>query len=514
MKLGIVDMGTNSIHMILVDVAKDMSIKILDRDKEFTRLGDQTFVTQKLSPETINRAISTLKRFKRLAQLRGVSKMKIVATSAVREAQNGGELVEKIYRQVGYRVRVITGEEEARLIYQAVRNTIPLDTKPQLIVDIGGGSVEMVLANKSGIIDCASLKLGTIRLKDQFLNRSPTAKQIRKMEDYIGDELKKFLLKIKKHQVKSLIVTSGTLLNMVTMTHALGSDKPLNQLHHHQVPVTRFNMTVAQIIASDSRSRAKMKGLDPARVDLILPGAYVIRAILSAVPVEKVIACDAAIREGMMYDYILGHKNFLEVEGQVPDIRQRNVLQLARKCHYDKLHSEKVASLAVRLFDQTKKWHQLGRQERDLLEYSALLHDIGYHIHFKKHHQHSYYLIKNGEMSGFDASQIEMMANMARYHSKNMPKKGHEAYGRLTKLERRVVEVGSALLRIADALDRSHFQLVKNISLRSRGNQVVAYLDVKSKCELEIWSALHRKDLFERVFGREISFKYKGRLSH
>jgi len=509
MKLGIVDMGTNSIHMILVDVRRDLSFEILDRDKDFARLGDQTFLTQNLSPETISRAVATLKRLKKLADLRGVQKVKVVATSAVREAHNGGELVDRIYKQVGYKVRVITGEEEARLIYLAVKNTIPLEDKYHLIVDIGGGSVEIVLADREKIIDCASLKLGTIRLKDQFLKfDTPGKKEIKKMEDYIQAELDPILKKIEKYPVKTMVATSGTLLNLISMAHYLESEQPLPQIHHHQVSAELLKKLISQVFESDAKTRLKLKGMDPARNDLIVPGAYVVSSVLSRLPIENVMACDAAIREGILYDYIFSHKGFIERESQAGDLRLRDVLHLANKCQYDKDHAERVTELALSLFDQTRKWHGLGKDERSLLQYAATLHDIGYHIHFKKHHQHSYYLIKNGEMAGFNAAQIEVMANIARYHSKNMPKKGHDSFGQLSKSDKKTVQVGASLLRIADALDRSHFQLVKGVTLKSRGLKITASLDVKGKCELEIWSADHRKDLFEKIFKKEITFEY------
>ncbi|HEX5038057.1 MAG TPA: Ppx/GppA phosphatase family protein [bacterium] len=508
MKLGILDIGTNSIHLVLVEIGKDLSVQVIDRAKETTRLGDTSFQDGYLSETAIHRGISAVRRFKKLADIHNVARIKAVATSAVREAVNGGDFLEMIERETGISVDVITGEEEARLIYLAVKHSIPLPKgRPSLIVDIGGGSVECILVNGSDDLrSCWSLKLGTLRLKGEFLkNDPPTNKELEKLEDHIAETLEPVVKKAKAAGVETMIGTSGTIMNLVAMAHWLDQSGPIEIQNNFRIK-PRYLRELHKILEdSDRKERQKIKGIDPARVDIILGGSAVVNHILKELKIEEVILCDEAIREGVVYDYLERNKSKIEMENTIPDMRLRSVMQLARSCAFEEEHSRHVEDLSLALFDQTKTLHQLGPVERELLRYAAILHDIGYHINYKKHHKHTYYLIKNGDLNGFEEREVELIANVARYHCKSEPKKTHDNWQRLSGDDKHVARILASILRIADGLDRSHFSVVKQLQCRLNGKGVAIEVTPSSDPELEIWGANKKKDLFEDLFNKKVA---------
>ncbi len=506
MKLGILDIGTNSIHLVLVEIGKDLSIQIIDRAKEVARLGDTSFQDGSLSETAVHRGLSAIRRFKKLADIHNVTKLKAVATSAVREASNGGDFLEMIERETGITVDVITGDEEARLIYLAVKHSIPLEKgRPALIVDIGGGSVEFILADDTGIKQAWSLKLGTLRLRGDFLRKDPPSKkELQKLEDHIREEIAPVLKKAKSLGARTLIGTSGTLINLVTMAHGLDEGGAIQIPNNFRIRPRPLRELHKILVKTDRKERQKIKGMDPARADIILPGSAVVDALLEDLDIEEVVLCDEAIREGVVYDYLERNRSKIEMENLIPDMRLRSVMQLAKNCDFEESHARHVAELAVSLFDQTKSLHELGAYERELLRYAALLHDIGYHINYKKHHRHTYYLIKNGDLNGFEEREVEVIANVARYHCKSSPKKSHDHWRELSDDDQRVVVILAAILRLADGLDRSHFSVVKQVHCRVGAKNVAIEAVAVGDPELEIWGANKKKELFEGIFGRKV----------
>jgi exopolyphosphatase/guanosine-5'-triphosphate,3'-diphosphate pyrophosphatase len=491
MKLGVFDIGTNSIHMILADLHKDFSIDVLDRAKEFTRLGESTFVTGKLSADAISRGLEAVRRFKKLAEIRRVHRIKAVATSAVREASNGGDFIDKIEKETGIKVKVITGEEEARLIGLAVHHSITLPKTPCAILDIGGGSVEIIITREKEVLHNWSFKLGTLRLREVFIKSDPpNSKEIEKLEKHISQILAPALEEMRKLKVHTLIGTSGTLINLVSMAHLQQDNAPIESSNNFRLPAKDLKTLHSFLIDSDLKSRIKIRGMDPHRADIIIPGSTLVNYLIEEGNIEEVILCDAAIREGMMYDYMEKNRSKLELESLVPDIRMRSVLQLARKCDYRPAHAQHVCDLTLCLFDQMKSLHRMSVKEREWLTYAALLHDIGYHISYKKHHRHTYYLITNADLTGFEEKEIKIIANIARYHAKSLPKKTHENLQDLSPEERKSMTKCAAILRLVDALDRSHFSVIDSIRYRLSGKKVFLDLYHRGDPELEMFSEI------------------------
>ncbi|MCE7977297.1 MAG: Ppx/GppA family phosphatase [Nitrospira sp. NTP1] len=505
-KLAVLDIGTNSIHMVLAEVQPDYSYKILDRFKDMTRLGDGVFTSRRLSDQAMMRGLEVIRTLVNLARNKGYEQIEGVATSAVREARNGGEFLDHVMQQTGLTVRVITGAEEARLIFLGVQNSVALPESPTLVIDIGGGSVEVIVGNREAIFQARSLKLGAIRLKDLYLSKTPPSKSmLRELEAAVTVQLKNALGSYKTKRVEQIIATSGMAGNLAEVIHLQRTGRPLPQLNLAKVSAKDIAAVEKRLAEASLKTRLAMPGLDPKRVDTLLPAAMVFRILLALLQKTELTLCDKAIREGVIYDFIQRHHERIQAERDIPDVRKRNILALAHRCHVSETHALHVAGLALRLFDHTKPLHGFGQREREWLECAAILHDIGYMINSRQHHKHAYYLIKNSDLSGFTAEEIDLIANIARYHRRSVPTRKHDEFTVLPEGSQRVINVLSALLRIADGLDRSQFSVVQNIDVKL-GKTVVMTAQVSGDAELEIWAARGRSDLFEKVFKRPVQF--------
>jgi exopolyphosphatase/guanosine-5'-triphosphate,3'-diphosphate pyrophosphatase len=505
-KLGVLDIGTNSIHLVLAEVEPDFSYKILDRFKDMTRLGDGTFETRRLSEASMARGLEVIRNLVTLARNKGYEQIEAVATSAVREAKNGGEFIEAVARQTGLTVRVVTGQEEARLIYLGVRHSMDLAGKPTLIVDVGGGSVELIVGTDRSMLQGQSIKLGAIRLKDLFLQRDPPGKSmIKALRQAVESAIESALRRFRVKRYSRLVGTSGMIGNLAEVIHLRRNGRPLAQTNMATFTLKDVLAVEKDLFASDFTTRLSIPGLDPKRADTLLPATTVIRTLMERTGQEVLTVSNSAIREGLIYDFIEHHREGLRAEQEIPNIRRRHIISLARRSHYPESHCHHVAALALRLFDATKSLHGMGEPEREWLEYAALLHDIGYHVNLRQHHKHTYYLITNSDLHGFTADEIETIANVARYHRRALPQSKHASWKALSSSQRKTVEKLSALLRIADGLDRSHFSVVRSFRVKM-DKKVTLLLDTISDSELEIWAARGRADLFERIFQRPVEF--------
>ncbi len=505
-KLAVIDIGTNSIHMVLAEILPDAGYKILDRFKDMTRLGNGAFATRRLSVDAIARTLEVLKTLVKLARNKGFDRIVAVATSAVREARNGGDFVDLIAEQTGLTVQVISGIEEARLIFLGVRKSITLPDGPTVVVDVGGGSVELIVGNRDGMIHGKSLKLGAIRLADQFLSKTPpSGAMMRSLEDAVTYQLKAAFESFRTKKFQSLVATSGMASNLSEVIHLRQTGQPLRQNNLATVLLRDVRVLEAELARSSVKARLAIPGLDPKRVDTLLPATVVLRRLLELSGLTEMTLCDKAIREGVIYDFIERHREGLKAENEIPDVRRRNVFGLVRRCQAPEIHSLHVASLALRLFDQTKRVHGLGQQERHWLEYAAVLHDIGYLINPRQHHKHAYYLIKHSDLGGLTADEIEVVANVARYHRRAMPAYNHEGFGSLAPRLKGVVKILAALLRIADGLDRTHFSVVQTVNVKI-GKTLVIEAIVSGDAEMELGAAKNRADLFAQVFRRRVQF--------
>jgi exopolyphosphatase/guanosine-5'-triphosphate,3'-diphosphate pyrophosphatase len=506
-KLGILDIGTNSIHMVLAEVEPTGSYKILDRFKDMTRLGDGTFKNRRLSETSMARGLEVIRTLTTLARNKGYDRIKAVATSAVREAKNGGEFIEEIARQTKLRVRVVTGQEEARLIYLGVRNSMDLSGHPTLVVDVGGGSVELIAGNRDAMLHGQSLKLGAIRLKDLYLKQDPPSKgMLRELQHAIDQQLKSAFQQFRTKRFERLVGTSGMAGNLTEIIYLRRTGRPVPQLNMAKVGLKEIQAVEDLLAQASFKDRLAIPGLDPRRADTLLPATSVLRSVMERTGLHEMTISDKAIRDGLLYDFIEKHREGIRAEQEIPNVRRRNIVYLARRCHYPETHSHHVARLATRLFDETVSLHGLGEREREWLEYAALLHDIGYVINSRQHHKHTYYLITHSDLYGLAADEIEMIANIARYHRRALPRAGHDPVKALSGKHRKTLEILSAFLRIADGLDRSQFSVIQDLRVRV-GDPLTVTVQTTGDAELELWAARGRADLFEKIFKRPIRFE-------
>jgi exopolyphosphatase / guanosine-5'-triphosphate,3'-diphosphate pyrophosphatase len=506
LKIAVIDIGTNSIHMVLAEVQPDASYRIVDRFKDMTRLGNGAFSTRRLSDDAMTRALEVIRNLVTLARNKGFDRIVGVATSAVREAQNGGDFIDLVAEHTRLKIRVVSGIEEARLIFIAVKNSIPLTDQPALAVDVGGGSVELMVGNRDQLLHVKSLKLGAIRLVDQFLHRTPPGSTtLRALEDTVTAPLTAALNSFKIKRFDSLVATSGMAGNLAEIIHLRRTNRPLVQLNLTKISLKDVREIETELAKSTIKERLAIPGLDPKRADTLLPASLVLRRLMELSGQDELILCDKAIREGVIYDFIDRHRERLKAEAEIPDLRRRNIVALARRCQAPEVHSLHVASLALRLFDQTQRLHKLGTAERAWLEYAAILHDIGYLINERQHHKHAYYLIVNSELGGLSRDDVHIVANLARYHRRAIPHPKHDEFESLSHKNKRIVRFLSAILRIADALDRTHFSVVRTLDVKI-GKTIAIHLHVTGDAVLETWAAKGRADLFEQVFRRPVKF--------
>jgi exopolyphosphatase/guanosine-5'-triphosphate,3'-diphosphate pyrophosphatase len=520
LRLAAIDIGSNSIHMIVAQADADGAVTTLWRLKEPVGLGRASFPSRRLNRVSMDSAIATLARFKQAAQQRQAEKIIAIATSAVREATNGGDLIERARRELGLSVRIVSARDEARLIYLAVRHAMPLRERSNLIVDIGGGSVEFIVGDARRAALLESRKLGAARMTARYVNEDPIGtSDLAALRRHYDRELTPLCEQIRALRPVCAIGTSGTLENIAAMcgtsASSNGSGAPFvgpssGNTRHGAIERPAFEKLLKELIKSNSKERSRMPGLDDQRKDQIVAGAALVGELFDRLNLKRIHLCPSALREGVLLDYLSRHIPDLQIRRDVPDPRRRSVLDLARRCDWHKTHSEQVATICLRLFDELRPLHKLGAPERELIEYAAMLHDIGWHIGRKAHHKHSMYLIANGDLKNFTAEEVQVIANMARYHRKASPSRAkHDAYDALSQPSRRVVDVGAALLRLADGLDRSHASVIVGLTCRIGGDRdepIRCTLTARSDAELEIWGARRKMKWFEQVFGRKISF--------
>ena len=515
MRIAAIDIGTNSVHMIVVQVRPDHSFEIVDREKEMVRLGAGGLGGRALTDLTMRSALQALTKFKRLAESHEVDEVVAAATSAVREAENGREFLAAIRQRTGIQVRVISGTEEARLIHRAAVYGVDVSDGAALVIDVGGGSVELTLGRGSQVRVAHSLKLGVIRLTERFVHSDPiTRADERRLVSYVTEMLAPVTEKIRARGFARVVGTSGTILSLGSLAVGEGRGVGSDALRNRRVSLKQLRRVRKELTALDLAGRIGMPGLDPRRADLAVAGSILICTMLRMLGARELTLCDLALREGLAPDYIHRNRAHIAKVEQYPDVRRRSVIELAERCNYSAPHARQVVRMALSLFDQTSAIHGLGPREREWLEYAALLHDIGVHISFSRHHKHSYYLIKNGDLRGFEPREIEVMALVARHHRRGLPKRSHGGYGDLSGARRRTVRILSAMLRVAEGLDRSHAQSVASVSVVPGAHDCLLKLTPAGDTELELWAAQRNVAPLESVLGRIIRCEVDTKRRH
>ncbi len=493
--------------MIVVQVGPELSLEVIDREKEMVRLGAGGLDGRALTDTAMSAALQTLSKFKKLADSHGVEEVIGAATSAVREAENGGDFLAEIASRTGIRARVISRTEEARLIHLAAGYGIDVGSGSAVVVDIGGGSVEITLGPATGARLAKSFKIGVIRLTERFVRSDPLSEQDeRRFVKYVNCQIGSHVAEIREAGYDRVIGTSGTILSLGSLAAQETGDR-IDDVRNLRVSATQLHRVRKEILSMTLERRLQIPGLDPRRADLSVAGAVLFDTILRRLGAKEFTLCDLALREGLVLDYIRSNSTRIAQVDRYPDVRRRSVIELAQRCDYWSAHAQHVARLAVSFFDQTRSVHGLMDKEREWLEYGALLHDVGVHISYDGHHKHSEYLIRHGDLRGFEPVEIEAIALVARYHRQSTPKKSHAGYRALPAAVRRTVKVLAAIVRLAEGLDRSHAQVVSSLRLQDRGDDYLIRLQTSGDSELELWAASRHVAPLERILDKPVRFE-------
>lgn len=509
-----IDIGTNSLHMVIVKIEAALpSFTMIAREKETVRLGDRNLITGELKPEIMNKAIACLGRFKTLAYSLGANTIVSVATSAVRESPNGKEFLHQIETQVGLTVDLISGPEEARRIYLGVLSGMEFNNQPHIIIDIGGGSTELILGDSEEPRSLTSTKIGAVRLTGELVNSDPiTETEFKYLQAYARGMLERSVEevqgKLKIGDFPRLIGTSGTIETIATIHAREKLGLVPSTLNGYQFSLQDLRTWVTRLRRMTNIERAAIPGMPEKRSEVILAGAVILQEAMTLLGVDSLTVCERSLREGVIVDWMLAHgfiDNRLRFQSSV---RERSVLKTAKKYSSNLEHSERITAFALNIFDQTQgKLHYWNTDQRKLLWAAAILHNCGHYVSHSAHHKHSYYLIRNGELLGYNETEIEIIANIARYHRKSPPKKKHENYRNLLHKEhRQMVNQLSAMLRLAVALDRRRIGAISHIQCEYLPNfkefkMLIFPSLIDDECALEMWSLDYKKGVFEEEFG-------------
>jgi exopolyphosphatase / guanosine-5'-triphosphate,3'-diphosphate pyrophosphatase len=522
--LAAIDVGTNSIHMVVVKIQPSIpAFTIITKEKATVRLGDRDPETGLLTLEAMARAIAALKRCQEIATRMNAEAIVAVATSAVREAPNGRTFLAQIETELGLTINLVSGHEEARRIYLGVLSGMELQNQPHVMIDIGGGSTELILGDGDEPRSLSSTKVGAVRLSAELVKTDPISNnEFANLQFYVKGMMERAIEEIRANlkpgEKPRMIGTSGTIetLAMIHAREKLGIvPTPLNG---YQFSLKDLREIVNRLRKLNYAERSAVPGMSDRRSEIIVAGAVILQETMALLGIETITICERSLREGVVVDWMLTHGLIEDRLRFQSSIRQRSVLKTAQKYGVDLEHSERVAAFAVDLFDQTKGlFHEWGAEERELLWASAILHNCGHFISHSAHHKHSYYLIRNSDLLGYTEVEVETIANLARYHRKSDPKKKHDTYRSIgNKLHRRAVEQLYPLLRLAVAMDRRQIGAIAKVHIDYQPalHQVNLHLkptDPTDDCALELWSLGYQKGSFERAFKVKLEMKLASR---
>lgn len=509
--VGFMDIGTNSVRLLLVRFNPNHSFTVLTDQKEVVRLGEGEFHRNILQPEAMRRAGLVCRNLAQLARARGAESVVAVATSATREAENRAVFVRHLQRSAQIDVRVISGKEEARLIYLGVSSGANIGSKQALFIDIGGGSTEVIIGDQQQYEFLDSLKLGAIRMSGMFFRPDevgpvPPARYAR-IQRYVRTRSVRTLQRLKQYRTDLAIGSSGTIMNLAEIAIRLAFKRSLKK--DDVVTRDQLRNVVALLCSLPLEERRKVPGINPDRADIIVGGAAILETLMQELNIPEISVSERGLREGLPIDYLSRGDNAHLFEQM--SFRERSVLELAQRCGVDESHARQVLRLAWELFDSAREQglHNLGEWERELLEHAALLHDVGSFLSYNNHRTHSYYFIRNADLLGFDQTEIAIIANVAMFHHKAFPRpKEHPEFAELDKRAREIVRVLCVLLRIAESLDRSHSGAVKDVDLRTvdKNSMILDVVSTKD-CHLELWEVRNHEKAFEKVFGKPLTIK-------
>ena len=503
-RLAAIDIGTNSIRSIVIESLAAGKYRILDDEKVIVRLGEGLNQTGKIAPAAWERAMEALSRQKKIIDGYKVDSIDAVATSAVRKATNGADFVRAIKSRIGLDVEVISGEEEAELAALSAFHNFDLEGVRHLIFDIGGGSLELITALGNHMEQILSLELGAVFLTETFLKSDPVSPdELQKLRKYIRKSLKNSYTG-DRTGMQCLVGSGGTITSIAAMVTASRRER-YDSIHGYELLRSEVVHLLAMLLRKSDRERRSLPGLNPDRSDIIIAGVTVVDELMDFFQVNVLRVNERGIREGLILRGL--HRQSLLPKDKPLRSWRDSALEFARSCHMDESHSLHVAKLALEIFKALALRFKLTDKERRLLEAAALLHDVGYFINYSSHHKHSYHLIRHADLFGFTPRERELIANIARYHRKSMPKKKHDQFVRLSPLDQQLVSRLGGILRLCDGLDRRRNGVVEELDFTLSDSSLRMVMIGRDDMSVELFGAKAKSDLFQEAFNLKLAIE-------
>jgi exopolyphosphatase/guanosine-5'-triphosphate,3'-diphosphate pyrophosphatase len=504
-RMAAIDIGTNSIRLLVAEPLRSGNYRILDEEKEATRLGASLTKTGRLDPLAVEKSLAALRRMKKIAEGFQVTQLRTIATCAVREANNGEDFRRRALDELGIEIEVISAKQEALLAFFSVQRTFDLADKHVAVVDIGGGSTEIVLAYGNLVEAIYTTQLGAVRLSEMFGNGPGMAG-----EDFprLLDHIDRHLRKHTRNPVFAphvLYGSGGTFTSLASMVMA--------GKNHSNLPVRGYQVTRAEVRhllerlrKMPLRDRSAVPGLSADRVDIIVAGLAIVDRVMDRLECNLLQVHNRGVRDGLlltMIDQSLGPGTSANLHD-----REAAIERLAASAGGELEHGRHVSHMAGLIFAELAEVFHLDPADRPLLETAARLQDVGYLIDYDKHHKHSYHLIVNSRLAGFEPHELELIANIARYHRGEVPRRKHKNFRQLAADDRRKVRRLAAILRVAGGLDRSNSQQVEGLSVLNHGGITEIRVRAKQYPDVDIWGARRRVELFNKVFHTELKIEW------
>ncbi len=509
-RLAAIDIGTNSIRSIIVEVNSKKHFRVLDDEKETTRVGEGMGRSTRLSRRAMQRAIHALQRMADIARGFGAQTVQAVATSAVREAKNREPFLRRVEDEIGLKVRVITAEEEAWLAFLSMLHHFDVGRQRFFGLDIGGGSAALIFGLGAHVENIHSLPLGALRLTEKFLHGDPISENDFKA---MRKHIKQHLLPIRNAGevgAQMLISSGGTLTTLAELHKEIQHEK-YEGVHGYEMNRAQVKRVLDVLRHKSLKERRAMPGLNPDRADIIVAGVTVVNQVMKVFDINALKVSERGIREGLILQMISGDSalDTKRTLAKYPKANwRRSVREFAESCRYEAPHSQHVTRLALSIFDQLfPPGNEKTASERELLEAAGVLHDVGYFINYTQHHKHSYHLIVHSHLVGFSPREIAIIANVARYHRRAEPRRKHENFAALSRPDQKLVLRLSAILRMVDGLDRSHSQRIQEIRCEKRKKRLTLFLISDKDIDIEIWGAKQKAELFEKIFQMQLEYK-------
>jgi exopolyphosphatase/guanosine-5'-triphosphate,3'-diphosphate pyrophosphatase len=493
-----VDVGSNALRFLAAEFSALSTYAIIEEQRNPVRLGHGVFLTGRLSADVMDEAIAVFSSYRERMKVLGIDAYRAVATSAVRDSANGVEFLRRVREAAGLELSVISGSEEARLVHRAITSRLDLNGGPWMLVDLGGGSVEVSLADESGILWSESHTMGAVRLLEELTGSAEDPGRFLKLlTEYAGTL--RVPSGLESERPVAYAATGGNIETLADMALSERGPEGVRRL-----PVEDLARLIQQLARLSYRERVEKLGLKEDRADVILPAAIVYERLARLAGAREILVPGVGVKEGIILDLVDGLSVPLDLQDKQARQVAQAALSLGRKYRFDEPHGMHVAMHALSLFDQLGRVHGLGEEDRRILHAAAVLHDIGSFVSYTRHHKHTLYLISNSNLQGFTPREILLVANVARYHRRSEPKPTHEPFTALDREERRRVTILASLLRLADALDREHRQTVRRVKARIRSGRLSLTLRGTGDMLLEGWALKKKSDLFQRLFSLDV----------